>query len=480
MTSVEDQVRAATRAQAAALREVRPLRLPPAASPGLGPASRARRSRAWIAPITAAAAVIALAVSLVSIRDIPNGRVVPPAGPVPAVAGVPRYYVTLYSPPQPATASPSPAAPCAASKSGQPVACASAGTTDLLVGDTFTGARLAVVTPPAGSFFSGVAAAADDRTFVVDATAMTLTGARTWYLLRIASGTSSPARLTRLAIPPLTGIDAIALSGSGRELAVALGLGNGSSEVRVYSVGTGRLLRLWSTKDPQALGINGYFAEQSRALAWIDGDHAVAFAASWLEEPTGLIKAAQALAREKGLTTVERAKKTAALEKRYGGPTSHMTWRRLDIAAAGGDLMADSTVIWSWASALKVPDLHSFTCQYGGIQLISADGKTVVCASVTLQQGTPGKAASWRVAWLAFSVPTGAVRTLYQLTVGAPQQPSPYGLWTGTSGRTLIVEWVPFSASSQAPPRHVGVISHGTFWQLPSPPDDGGAPSVTW
>ena len=82
MNPIEDQVRAATRAEASAMREVRPLRLPPEAAPR--PAARSRfaarrprRWRGWLAPVTAAAVVIALAISLVTIRDSSNGRVVP-------------------------------------------------------------------------------------------------------------------------------------------------------------------------------------------------------------------------------------------------------------------------------------------------------------------------------------------------------------------------------------------------------------------
>ena len=39
----------------------------------------------------------------------------------------------------------------------------------LAVGDTFTGARLATLTPARGNWFAAVTAAADDRTFVVGA-----------------------------------------------------------------------------------------------------------------------------------------------------------------------------------------------------------------------------------------------------------------------------------------------------------------------
>jgi hypothetical protein len=480
VNTVEVKIRAAIRAEAATLREMRPLRLPPAPPEMPRPQAavrtrRARRFRTWIGPVTAAAAVIALAISLVIVRDIPNGRSVPPAGPVPAVAGVPQYYVTLYTSAQPGGGAP---APC---KIGSPPSECSEPATDLLVGDTFSGARLALVAPPVGSNFSGVAAAADDRTFVVDATAMTAAGAKTWFLLRIAPGTHSPARLAKLSIPALTGsIDGIALSGSGRELAVALqppaSGRETTSELRIYSVSTGRLLRAWSTEDPDAFGNDSYYAEQSRALTWIDGDRSVAFFASWTAEPAALTTAAARLEREAGLTRTEREKKLEELAKQYGGAASYMTWRRLDISAAGSDLMADSKVIRSWTTPVG-DDESSSGCFGGWIQLISADGKTVMCSSVDLVRGTLRNPLSWRVAWLALSIPTGAVRTLYQ-AVDGPEVPFFDGLWASTSGDTLIVAW---GIDSSTPRAHFGVLSHGTFHPIPAPPQAGAvAPSVTW
>lgn len=487
MTTVEDRIRAATRAEAATLGEVRPLRLPSPADdrrdrPGSGARTgRARRLRTWVAPVTAAAAVIALAITLITVRDIPNGHgASPTAGPVPAIAGVPGYYVTLYTPPQPAAAPKAPIAPCAL---GQPATgCSSGPAVELLVGDTFTGARVAVVAPPAGSYFSGVVAATDDRTFAADATSMT-TGAKTWYLLRIAPGTATPARLTKLPIPALTtsntattSIAAIALSGSGSELAVALQQ-NQSSELRIYSIATGRLLRSWSTKDPDAFGNDAYYAEQSRALTWIDGDSAVAFSASWTAYPAALTAAEARLDKEKGLTRTELISKLQALVKQYGGATSHMTWRRLDIAAGGGDLMADSKVIWSWASTSVGPS--SSGCEYGWFQVISPDGKTVMCPSVSIVRGTERKPLSWRVAWLAFSLPTGAARTVYQVTVDGGAAFFD-GLWASASGGTVIGDW---GAETQdlAASAHFGVLSHGTFTRLPFPPQSVAVgPSIAW
>lgn len=432
MTAIEERVRAAARAEAATMREVRPLRLPPASGEPSG--ARARRARTWIAPLTAAATVIAFAISLVVIRDIPNGRVVPPASPAPVTGGVPRYYVTLYSPP------------------------GHASTTDLLVGDTLTGTKLAVVPPPNGSDFSGVAAAADDRTFVADTTSTTLPVTKTWYLLRIAPGTSTPARLTRLRIPSIVlpgnfTIAGIALSGSGNELAVATAGPAIDEEVLVYSVASGKLLHRWSTNDSQAFGM-GSFEEESRALAWIDGDRALAFAAAFVVSTNS-----NSLPQE-------------------------MTWRRLDVAARGGDLMADSTVIWSLRVPPSALDSPVSSCLFNaGIttQLISADGKTVVCGTVNLVKGTYRHPVAWRVAWLSFSVRTRAVRTLYAVTVRTAQPPYIFGLWASTSGDTIIGEWGLRTPGFYFESPHVGVISHGTFRQLPTPPDAGTrGPSVTW
>jgi hypothetical protein len=334
----------------------------------------------------------------VIVRDIPNGRPVPPTGK-PVAGGVPRYYVTLYQPPasaQSGTATIAPPAVGSACAPGQPGCPVSPGT-ELLVGDTFTGAKLAVVPAPRGATFDGIAAAADDRTFVADtqgpSDASDFTLPRTWYLLRIAPGTSSPAKLTKLAIPSLRDVVAMALSGSGRELAVAtqgtapIAKSGATNQVRIYSVTTGKMLHSWSTKNPGVFGEAAYFAEQSRTLAWIDGDRAVAFFASSEAEPPALIAALGRLNKEKGLSRTERIKQLLALEKRYGEFTLRNTWRRLDVATGGGDLMADSKVIWS-----RAVGTYSSGCQYGWTELISADGKTVVCGSVAI---TPGR---WRLA----------------------------------------------------------------------------------
>jgi hypothetical protein len=343
VTTVEDRTRAAMDAITGLVESVPPLPLPPpagAGSRGLAPPLRRRRA-AWLAPAAAAAAVLVIAVTLVIVRDIPNGQPVPGKG-IPASGGVPRYYVTLYLPPsRPARPGPTGQPTCIPGLQGCP--------NDLLVGDTATGAKLAILRPPRDMTFEGIAAAADDRTFVADTQPATGVAdspqLRRWYLLRITPGGSPPVRLTRLPIPAASvNIAGLALSGSGRQLAVAT-QENGVSQVRIYSVRTGVLMHTWATKDRTAFGSALYFGAQSRALAWIGGDRAVAFTTSGIFVPAGLLKAETQLAKQwqrKKLrpTLLEIRKQVAPLIKKYGAPAERITWRRPD-GGQQGHLVAD-------------------------------------------------------------------------------------------------------------------------------------------
>jgi hypothetical protein len=85
-TNLTEETASAMRELARTVTYAPPLRLAPR------PEERALRRapsrwRQWAAPLTAMAAVIVLAVSLAIIRDIPNGRVAPPARPSPAAEG---------------------------------------------------------------------------------------------------------------------------------------------------------------------------------------------------------------------------------------------------------------------------------------------------------------------------------------------------------------------------------------------------------
>ena len=192
MSSVEDRVHAAMSAAAdLAAWEIRtapPLRLP--AEPEAGPrrVRPPRRWPRWWPPLAAAAAVIAVAATLVAVKSMQNPSSVSGNGTASApvtiprytggTKGVPRYYVALKR---------------FDVKSGQ---------YGIVEGDSLTGTTLATFAPPAGTTFQSVSAAADNRTFVIVAVTSstgsfslgfghaTLTGS--WYELRLAPGRNSP------------------------------------------------------------------------------------------------------------------------------------------------------------------------------------------------------------------------------------------------------------------------------------------------
>jgi hypothetical protein len=447
MTREEDLVRATASAIAETVRDVPPLRLRPADDERTASAPRSRRAhrlRGWLAPVAAAAAVLALAVSLVIIRDLPNGRVVPATGPTSAfTGGVPEYYVKLNGNGTSGTAN------------------------GLLIGDTFTGAQLAAIAPPQGFTFLAVTGAGDDRTFVAEATGFrpgTAAGGRqpaTWYLLTLAPGSSSPARLTRLPLPatmPSGSIKSVALSQDGRELALAY-VPNTRISLRIYSVATGKLLNSWSASDskPPAIGLfaNGFLSNTS--LSWVDDDRALAFATS-----TDNRKPAEQ-------DLVDRAV------------------RVLDVTARGGDLIADSRVVWSRTDTSIIANYTRPVCnaQEGStVPFLTADGKTVVCAAIasltvqpqrTTQQRTTQQRTELRLVWLGFSLSAPeAARALYQFTASVNGQ----GLvstsdvrWVNASGSAMIVDWAAGSGGPNSPPpAHFGVVHDGRFTPLPSPP----------
>ena len=436
MTTTEDVVRAATRACGETVTKIRPLDLTRPA-----PRARPRRFPAWVTPVTAAAAVIALAVSLVLVRDIPNGPVVPrvasagPAGPVAPIAGVPGYYVTLYQ----------------ANPGARP---------GLVIGDTFTGARLATIAPPRGGRFVGVTGAADDRTFVVstmpvDATAQPSLPV-TWYLLRIAPGGTPGYRLTRLAIPDMRSwaVEAIALSGSGNELAMTLlpaarHLNPGGWELRTYSVATGKPLGSWSLTGSTTLSPSAIFpGNQDLPLSWADGDRAVVFQAF------------------DAIGTKHQATQESE--------------RQLDVATGSGGLIADSEVIWATLiTGGGQPVAHR--C-YQSSPRVTPDGKTVLC--VTGPVGAKLGHSRVTLEWLASAITGLAVpHVLYKVSANVTfgYRTVSAVLWAGKAGGPVIAFW---SGHPGGPPSdtHFGVISHGQFLPLPYVPvaSYGGWPAVAW
>jgi hypothetical protein len=496
MNDAEGRIRAATRAVAGTVHQVRPLELPPGdaaevpgtagvlrkawvawvvgtagATAAAGPAERLERSatprrgpragrtgrlRAWGVPLAAAAAMLAIAASVLAVRDLPGGRpaVVPgssssalPSSTWPAthavrpVPGVPEYYVTLDN----------------ASINALNDTYRDSSPFQAVVGGTFSGARLATVNPPAGSTFAGVTAAADDRTFVLDATpcsrpdAASQVCARTWYLLRIAPGTSTPAHLTRLPIPATTAgtrVEAMALSPDGRELAVALqpdanGPGQAPESLVLYSVATGAVLRTWTGPNGTILTPGEWFRVDSlpATLSWLADGHTLVF-----------------------------SDETAV--------------RTLDTTRPGQDLISDSDLVWSPNQLSGHPPGYQLSC--GGGENVIDGGATLVCGATGMP--TPARHLTsqcsdmWdnAMGFLEYSTATRRLtRTLYLDQTTCTSEVTAELYWASPSGGPLIVLLNSAPEKDPAGPQwnEVGVLANGRVSPL-SFPVDSGAPML--
>jgi hypothetical protein len=343
--------------------------------------------------------------------------------------------------------------------------CMTCQSTRLVVGETLTGTKLATFSPPPDATFAAASAAADDRTFVVDTVEFpTTTEAQhvTWYLLKITPGSSSPARLTRLPIPATptdAKIGAIALSASGRELAVTFQVQSettATTVLRIYSVATGRLLHSWSTDQNATLALFDLppNAQSNNQLNWVDGDRALSFTT---------------------FTTIGKLPTSNSIGKPQTRIAADTAVRTLDVTASGGDLIRDSRVVWSWSIPRGVTD---YPCA-GGFTLprLTASGKTVVCSNLTIVPargvGSAKTRYTWQLAWLAYEISARkvAARTLYKFTAystGLKTGVSSSSVqWADASGSTVIVAW---SLAATSPVTHFGVVTQGKLIPLPSPP----------
>ena len=403
MNNTEDRIRAATQAAARIVREVRPLDAPP--GPLAAPAPRHRRRgrrtprlRSWAAPLTAAAAVLLIAVALVVVRDLATGRSTSPARAVPSssgagLAGVPKVYVALNNSQD------------------------SASPDQIVVGDTLTGRRLATVNPPAHGTFGGVTGAADDRTFILDVrqfpwsnTYMQVTP-RTFELLRVAVGTADPVRLTKLPIPATPNgaqVSGIALSPDGAEFAVmfqpqAWGPAPGKITLQIYSVATGKLVHAWvgPTPDPHSTGVQtfgeGLYLDPNTTLSWTANGRSLAFV--------------------------------------YGPELiTDTTVRLLDLTSPGHDLLADSRLVLDLKSG-RAPDCTSL--------LLTSDGRTVACGAMVMSaaRSTAGCSAATGLARPGideYSIATGKLTSVIYRYAGPCVVGRADVLWASPTGTTVL------------------------------------------
>jgi hypothetical protein len=484
VTSAEERTRAAMDAITGLVEDIPPLPLPPPAAAGSrsrrrrGVPSPGRRWGAWLTPLTAAVAVVAIAIALVVVRDMPGAKLATKASPAPP-AGIPRYYLTFDQPQFDPTKR-----------------------VGLLLGDTLTGKTLYTLQPPHGLSFAGITGAADDRTFVADVQRdpYSAEGAeaqsRSWYLLRV-TGTGTRVRLTmtRLPVPRTkagTCVEGIALSADGTKLAVAtepaatgpdvivpcMRYAEVTEVLRVYSVATGRVLRSWSSAPdqpviyPELVRTTG--SDPNATLAWA-GNHALTYTAEVqtgphdytdgvmvleLSHPDGYILASSHLAIP--LSHTAGVQKTAPAHQPF--------------SCGGGVITSDGETYvcgGSGASNAKLPDAST-----AKLPILPATKMPFLWC--------PGNKPAWNtVVFAGYSLTTGKLADfLSGWRTGCPNAWAA-AWWASDTGSLVIGQ---MARGVDQPPYGVfGVFSHGTFWSLPIPlpgnklPEYGGLENqVVW
>jgi hypothetical protein len=446
MNAIEDLLRAATRAVAdtVAHGSAPPLHL----SGQVDTAPRARRGlrlRAerhwpgWLAPLTAAAAVVAVVTASVAISSAIHAWH-PGAGPPPSrggvLAGLPRYYVSL-----------------AGGRLGT-------GPYHAVVRMTTTGTVIATVAPPRPySTFTLAAGSSDGRIFVLAADrARTRPVPTKFFLLRIDRGGGHVA-LTALPIPALPAgaqVSGIALTPDATKLAVALRGGTGGGPgpaIEVYTLASGHN-RVWTW--PGGGPVTNNAGGTGQVLSWAADDRTVAF-------------------------------------QQWVGNSIHI--RLLDTSAPGSSLRAESRLAVAWpgdAESLHFVNGRASNVIDGFTALVTADGARIVCATVTETRTATRRPLMTELAFTEFWASTGKVaRVLYpwrfhRLYPGQSQ----WVLWTNATGSKLIVAaHPPETRPARDPHSHdvatyrlqIGVVTGDRFTPLPGAPSTASAaPWPTW
>jgi hypothetical protein len=375
MSTIEDRIRAATRAAGETVRSdsVPALRLPPQLLNGRGPgrSPRWRGWSRWLAPAAAALSVVAVVVVVTIVHVLIHGG--DKSGPEGSPASnVPPYYVAIAAKGNPASVP-----------------------TYAVVRATMSGALLGTIMPSLiGGTIRAVTAATDDRTFVLDEAkwAPRTSGAnqaiqtRFFYLLRLDSS-GKPASLTKLAMTAGRLVTGVALSPDGKRLAIAVQPGTGQAdltEIRLYTLATGTV-RTWS-----GIGTIGGSEDDAASISWTADGRTLAF--DW-----------------------------------YPDKQSDAGVRLLDVTRGGSDLLADSRR----AVPITTVPTSGLTCQTD--EIITPDGSTVVCGATDFTRRSGQHSP---VGFLEYSTTTGkVVRTLHSQR----SKTAIIGLmWSNASGSVLI------------------------------------------
>jgi hypothetical protein len=521
MNTLEDRVRAATRAAADT---VPPDSVPPPWLPPASPAASRRRSwlgSPWarrLAPLGAALAVVAVAVTMVLVgRAVQAPVSAPEAGlgpPGPVTAGppvssyvasgqVPSYYVAIESRGNP-NVNPSYA----------------------VVRATVPGAALATLPASvAHGTVVAVTAAADDRTFVLDEQMFVATDSnanqfvepRTFYLVRLdASG--RPGTPTRLpaTVPGGELVTGLALSPDGSKLAIAVEPDNVKNDpnleqILVYTLATGAV-RTWSGD-----GTIGFGPDDARSLSWAGDERTLAY--SWAASP-GIQTSVRLLDVETGggslladsrqavsltnepLPILAPTTVRSPAASRYESSPASSRYESSPASASGLASPPEPTLLSPSASAPAAASVGStpapfptvtsiassgesapsLSCQEDSI--ITPDGSAIVCGAITAVNTTfnrdsrgdfLGLQRGAVTGFLEYSTTTEKVtRILGHWTFGSVGALSVEVLWSNASGSVLIGV-IPNAGGGQ-----VGVISGNKFTPLPTTTASAPSDSGTW
>jgi hypothetical protein len=388
---------------------VPPLRLPSRRTGGGRAGNGAGRPHLlpsrWLAPLAAAASVLAVATGVAAVAGQFRHAGAAPGASTPAPGAVPPYYIAL-------TAKGSPSA-------GQVI--------DAGIYATATGTMLAQVTAPGRTrTFVAVSAAANNLTFAVAAEDYRLRGlpAVTFYLVRFdpASQSAQLRALSRLRVPAGASFGGFALSPDGYRLATVFESHHGAhgptAVLRTLAISTGAVRTWTSSRGTVAAGT------ASPSLSWAGDNATLAF--SWYGS-------------------------------RRGNPGAFVDTtgvRLLDTRRAGGELVARSRL------AVRLYHVKNHADPSGlvpGASMLTRDGKTVVAAARSASGMTGGFA--------EFSAATG--RMLRKLGWGLTNTSAPADsmtvLWSSRSGRTLLV------SSPPGHPGQLAIISARRLRLLPRP-----------
>jgi hypothetical protein len=377
-----------------------------------------RNVRRWLAPVAAAAVVIAVIATAVAIAGMrsPHHRATPDT----ALDKLPRYYLTMLLPPH---------------------AESNLDWTSVVVKNTRTGATLLTARPPSPySSFAGVTGAADDRTFVLAAQAPVGPPRDARYDVKLFRAQLDPSKrtltITPLPIPvftPPTQVNGMALAANGSEVAVAMEAGKYQKMlvVSVYSL-AGRVLRSWHSRGNY--GSPWYDAE---IMSWSrTGVLAINWTFSRLDQPM----------------------------RAYGG-----VWL-LNTNSPSGSLVAQSRRVVKERRSGYFP----------GDGVLSASGETIVVPMVkqiigtAIVHGIRAQAFIRKGEIQVVSAATGQpIRTLWPVDFGGKDTPvyasGEVVMWTNAAGSVIVME-APLARGRSDGQEGIGVLSGKRFTPIPGAP----------